>query len=551
MKNKLYIYFALFIISCGYESTCEELILKPETPKDNDKKYIISLSNYDEEDPKPQEFSNQDFIPANSNVTFLVTDIPKFISFIIFQIHSFQSNVTLSYSEKVSVSNDSISGSNIGLYYNTNGKSSINMYVLNNNNKTVEALFVVLSYKNDAPIPGGCNMEFNMEISPFQKVFVTNSMIFVDAQASSAPIKKQNISCDKNLIEHDAYHFFLPGQDFTSETYFSAIKKLLTPENIMRNGVKIPKSLIGSSMRRVYSAYPGVGSVYAMVATYKNQSAAYVPSFTYGCSSNSLDDCGSMLPNALSKTVCALMIILGGYLMFNGHMTPNGTIFIFSCLGGGLVGYILSIVAGTLDPSNTIWIAIGSGLLFALLWQILSCCFCGGTSRIFSNIFLAFFFFCIVYYKLPDRALPFENDFYFSAFLFAITLLLFILISITVCLSGVLCCSILGSYLLIVALDYYIGSTLKYIIINVIRRITISGFDVAIISPPFGTQEITLTVFWVIFASISVLIQMKICCGKSGYLTIPVGYRDNSGNVHFAPWRDNFRAHRNLRRMYR
>lgn len=57
---------------------------------------------------------------------------------------------------------------------------------------------------------------------------------------------------------------------------------------------QIPKSLIGSSMRRVYSAYPGVGSVFAMVATYKNQSAAYVPSFTYACS-DSLDECGSML----------------------------------------------------------------------------------------------------------------------------------------------------------------------------------------------------------------------------------------------------------------
>lgn len=36
-------------------------------------------------------------------------------------------------------------------------------------------------------------------------------------------------------------------------------------------------------MRRVYSAYPGTGSVYSMVARFSNYSAAYVPIVSYGC----------------------------------------------------------------------------------------------------------------------------------------------------------------------------------------------------------------------------------------------------------------------------
>lgn len=42
-------------------------------------------------------------------------------------------------------------------------------------------------------------------------------------------------------------------------------------------------STVFSPMRRVFSAYTGVGSVYVAVATYGDYSAAYVPTFSYAC----------------------------------------------------------------------------------------------------------------------------------------------------------------------------------------------------------------------------------------------------------------------------
>lgn len=105
-----------------------------------------------------------------------------------------------------------------------------------------------------------------------------------------------------------------------------------------------------------------------------------------------------------------------------------------------------------------------------------------------------------IFFYYLDKAVPLENDFYFWAFFCSVTLLLFVLISITSCFSSIFCCSILGSYLLIVAIDYYIGSSFKYIIINVIRRITISGFDVAVVNPPYGSQGNVL--LWKLFLKI-------------------------------------------------
>jgi len=48
--------------------------------------------------------------------------------------------------------------------------------------------------------------------------------------------------------------------------------------------VQVPEPLEGSQMRRIYSAYPGTGSVYSVIAKSGGSAVAYVPSLTYACS---------------------------------------------------------------------------------------------------------------------------------------------------------------------------------------------------------------------------------------------------------------------------
>lgn len=44
---------------------------------------------------------------------------------------------------------------------------------------------------------------------------------------------------------------------------------------------------------------------------------------------------------------------------------------------------------------------------------------------------------------------------------------------------------VFGSYFVIIAIDYYTGSNLKYIILTLIRRVTISEFRLAFVYPPY------------------------------------------------------------------
>lgn len=51
--------------------------------------------------------------------------------------------------------------------------------------------------------------------------------------------------------------------------------------------------------------------------------------------------------------------------------------------------------------------------------------------------------------------------------------------------ANILCCAILGAYATVLSIDYYLGSNLKFIIINTIRRAVVPNFNKATLSPPF------------------------------------------------------------------
>ena len=54
--------------------------------------------------------------------------------------------------------------------------------------------------------------------------------------------------------------------------------------------------------------------------------------------------------------------------------------------------------------------------------------------------------------------------------------------------ASILSCAIVGSYAIITPIDHYIGSNLKYILVNVVRRATVEDFNWAVIQFPFQVR---------------------------------------------------------------
>lgn len=84
-------------------------------------------------------------------------------------------------------------------------------------------------------MPGGCNLEYLTEIAPYQKLNYTESMVKVDAQFASL----LDFDCENIVFDYSMYHLYLDELDFSERSYFEAIEKMATPENIEKYGRKV------------------------------------------------------------------------------------------------------------------------------------------------------------------------------------------------------------------------------------------------------------------------------------------------------------------------
>jgi hypothetical protein len=89
-------------------------------------------------------------------------------------------------------------------------------------------------------------MEFSVEIAPYLITAFTESVILVDSQPASAPVPRDRapVACESQHIQHEMYHMFLTERDFTSDSYFDALLKMMTVQGIQSNGKKVGMLLL-------------------------------------------------------------------------------------------------------------------------------------------------------------------------------------------------------------------------------------------------------------------------------------------------------------------
>ncbi|XP_076748907.1 transmembrane 7 superfamily member 3 isoform X2 [Xylocopa sonorina] len=414
--------------------------------------------------------------------------------------------------ELVSVSNRSVFGSNIGLYSRLTKNIVTQLFVKNDNVHAVQALLVAIAYHNRAPIPGGCNMEFNTEIAPYANVQTLPAMVIVDVQPASMPLNNSDKPiCQRNPVEHTMYQIFLPGYDFSSDTYFTAIRKMLTAKDIMENGYEVTNPTISSPMRRVFSAYTGTGSVYVAVATYGIYSSAYVPAFSYGCYPIVDPESCDVLPNFSSKFFCAVCMTLGFILIFLGHMCCNCDVIMPLLFTGTVIGYIIQ---GSIGIGLLIGIGISALITVAVCYHV------PFSQILYSVMTLGMFFTSVGYYNSPDSFIILHSDWIFWILFTVSAISIGFIIGILSIITTAMTVAIFSSFLVILSIDYYVGSSLKYIIINIVRRATVEGFDVAIIRHPVSAADINLIILWSCLALYRFIRQWV--SGRSSVETVPL-----------------------------
>ncbi|XP_076643755.1 transmembrane 7 superfamily member 3 isoform X2 [Halictus rubicundus] len=335
-----------------------------------------------------------------------------------------------------------------------------------------------------APVPGGCNMEFEHEIAPYTKVQLQDAMVMVDAQPASTPFSNKP-NCDKNPVDHKMYQMYLSERDFSAESYFQGIISMLTVDDIVVNGYETSHYKLISPMRRIYSAYTGIGSVYATVATYGDKSAAYVPTFSYACRPVQDPNSCEILTDTFPKVVCALCFFMGLITILSGQTSFIVDQFAGFLFVGTMIGYLIT---GTIGYG----ILIGVGTAAMLCWIRLS-----------TSVNVGWFIACILFFLTPESlSILHINWVFLLCFILTVTLCSILVALTGTFISALITGALYSSFMIVLPLDYWFGSSLKYILINPIRRATIAGFSDAIIIQPVQGKDIFLIILWLILALI-------------------------------------------------
>ncbi|CAH1159932.1 unnamed protein product [Phaedon cochleariae] len=440
-----------------------------------------------------------------------ITNINDDVGMFIIQVHTFVENVTLSTNLELTL-HSYVTGTNVGLLWGSDESSSM-FYVLRNIavQKEVRILLVVTLYDEYDPVPGGCNLSFDTPVAPYQVITYNDEYLSVNSQAPSA----YGVSCDEDRVEVAMFHLYLPEYDNNNETYFHGIEKMLTVKNILKYGtqVSVPENYF--KYRRLYSSYKGTGEVFAIVATYNNKSAAYVPAVSYGCDLlNWQQSCMGPVTDHW-KLSMAVQVIFGLFVCFMGHKFFRMTLYMIGFTFGVLITYLTISLEENFTTTERAVTSFIIGFMYGIVWMFFWWKFGIPLLSVHLAFLLTGFLIASIVFYAGLADIPvFTNGMNFWATFVSIMLVSLILLIPFTMYGHIFACSFLGSYACITALNYYVGGNLQYIIINTYRRVAVKNFNYAVIDPPFQMIDTLHSLLWILLLLFGIFIQVRDQRGK-------------------------------------
>ncbi|XP_055605849.1 transmembrane 7 superfamily member 3-like isoform X2 [Uranotaenia lowii] len=203
-------------------------------------------------------------LPAYSRTNIQLTNMSrngKDVGFSLIQLHAYEYDVTLSYTKTV-IKGQHLSGTNVGLILYEDG----DLYAFNfNPHENVMVALVMLLYNKTAPIPGGCNLEFPVEISPIMNLTLRDTTIEVVTPPAGLA-RRYSDQCGKLKLVYESYYLSMPSYDFSQRTYFAYIIKLISYASAKASGRINNLSSTDPSIKRVYNLQVGRGMVFVTLA---------------------------------------------------------------------------------------------------------------------------------------------------------------------------------------------------------------------------------------------------------------------------------------------
>nr|XP_046235335.1 transmembrane 7 superfamily member 3 [Scatophagus argus] len=460
-------------------------------------------------------------VSQNETVQAVVSRIPSEVAFITLQFHTQHRNITLSYNRMPGLGL-SLTAVDSGLLSALRlGEVSLSLFLSSSDVDNVAATGVILPYSSTDPVPGACNMEFNLDIDP--NVYIHYNLYETTIRFAPANLGYERGGtppvCDESTgsstrwrLQYDIYQHFLLENDLSQRSLFSGIQAVADVRGMMENGKRVMTLSSSDKSVAVFSSIPGQGVIYSVIVRdpLLNTSASYVPVHTYACSfSSTLDSCQT-LGKISTKIFFTITGLAGLFVCFFGHRFFKCELF---CMGFSFVAFFFFVlITRTTDLNYDIRLVLSAvigvvgGVLLVMSWwrfgSVMACI-------IVIGLMLGFLIASTVFFTpLGDLEVFRLSDAVFWVTFCCIMVLVPLFFVRWPREGNIVTCGIIGAYAVILAVNAYIYTSLSYITLNILKRFLNNNFSAAFTDVPFQTIDYVMITVWVVLGVGGIVLQL-------------------------------------------
>lgn len=433
-------------------------------------------------------------------------------SFLVFECHCRASRVLMSYIEDPDTGATVNSTDPALIYQNDDslapGVRDPGVYILNPHNYSVVVVAMVKAYTVDDPVPGRCDTRHQV---PGLTIDWGEAIIRLNFSKASLSLMGCN---SPKSVQYRVYHMYLPregwGQGDKDKQFEEAIGNFSEIEDIEARGKQV--TTMGIHVNRLmFASYQPMGSLYAVIATQGNGSSVYALGHTYGCHVDHVTGVCPDTSHTVTKVASAIFIFMGLIMAFAGHRFFLTSQFFFGFYAGGFVGYIM-LSSVQLSFVEIFSLSILSGFVMAImvsgLWFFLGI---PVLSVLIPTLEIGIILASSILFLLPQHSLLSLTDdlYYWLVFLCLMLAMPVILLAFTQK-ASILSCVILGTTIIAIPVDYFLGTGLKFIFINVVRRASVPQFHLALTLPSWQTEDLMVVACWLGVATAALITQLLV-----------------------------------------
>ncbi|XP_019747440.1 transmembrane 7 superfamily member 3 [Hippocampus comes] len=468
----------------------------------------------------PGAFQNVS-VSENETVQAVATGIPAEVAFATVQFHTQWHNVTLSYSTTPVFGLSSTAADTGILFPLLPGQTSFTLFLFSSDGSTVTGTGVILPFSSTDPLPGGCNIEFNLNVDP--NVYLRYNLFETTIRFAPANLGYERgsapPSCDTSTgantrwrLQYDVYQYFLPENDLSERSLFRAVQAVGDVDGMRESGKRI-MTLSSTEMSTVmFSSIPGQGVIYSVIVRdpVLNTSASYVPVHTYACSfASKLDGCQT-LGKITTKIFFTITGLAGLFVCFFGHRFFKSELLCMGFSFSAFFFFVLITRTTSLDYDIRLAVSavigvVGGVLLVMSWWRFGSVMACVVVVGLMLGFMVAA---TVLFTPLGDFEVFRRSDAVFWVTFCSIMIIVPLFFMRWPREGNIVTCGVIGAYAVILAVNAYIYTSLSYITLNILKRFLNNNFSAAFTDVPFQTIDYIMITVWVVLGVAGIVLQL-------------------------------------------